>query len=170
MGTRRLVISFFGLLLAIGCHSVIKQPELIDPIYNDILAEISKNQGEIATTIEQVEAEKKLLIKAKPQSGEYSYHKKKIFNIENFLTKQKQRGLYLDILLQQRKKEARLSYAEAYSKAAQWPDPGDFQLYLKQKKVTLIPTTLSYLGADKKDKGRSPAESKAEASESPKHE
>lgn len=125
---------FYALLLLIPLLGACEKkqdphPELRDPIYSDLKAELALvEQGLTAEkkTLEGHEAELKDVV---PQSGQIKFAQKRIYESRDKITKLEQRKTYFELKINARVSEARKAYRAAFKKGEDWPDPKEFEEY-----------------------------------------
>jgi len=127
---------FFGLFLN-SCTSADPNPELKDPIYQDIKIQMGLAEKSLA------EADKKLaefsgeLSIAIPQTGQFKQAQKKVFQAERERETFRQQVKYWTIRSEERAKKARVDYSRSLKDKTPWPNPKEFESYLSEKKLRL---------------------------------
>ncbi|HWU43594.1 MAG TPA: hypothetical protein VN132_09155 [Bdellovibrio sp.] len=131
----KIIAIFFIILSLVACSKPDPNPELKDPIYTDL-------QAQLATTTSSLEAEKKKLEgfqkdlnEAIPQSGQIKYAQKRFYESQALITRLEQEKSYLELKIEQRKKISVSSYREAFKKKEPWPDPKEFASYQAEQKL-----------------------------------
>lgn len=128
----------FCLFLA-ACNRPDAYPELKDPIYRDLEAEVRSSQKEVDTLTNEKASAKADTLTAQPQTGENKIRWNTYFEVEKNLEKAVQMLKYSELRLESRKEEARKSYLQAFNAGKDWPDPEEFSAYQKQKKLRDAP-------------------------------
>jgi hypothetical protein len=128
-------IFFLTLILATACSKPNPNPELVDPIYTDLVAQENENESYIAA--EQVKLEENLLAleTVKPQTGAYKFVNKRIWEARKNIERLTQRKTYLKIRKESRKAAARIEYIHSYNSGNPWPNPLTTQKYKTQRKL-----------------------------------
>lgn len=159
------LISICMTLLA--CNKPDPNPELKDPIYNDL-------NSRFASTNQALEAEKKALEGHEaalkdviPQTGQILYAKKRIYDSQAKIAKLSQEAKYLELKIASRKRESKISYTEAFKKGEAWPNPSEFAIYESQSKLQGVKPTWDAAArvralAPSSNKGGPDSESKGE--------
>ena len=73
------------LLLLSSCNKPDPNPELKDPIYQDLLKRVKEMDSQIAEETKTLEEHKGALAKVVPQTGQNKYAQKRVFDSENKL-------------------------------------------------------------------------------------
>ncbi len=165
----------FALLSAaalVGCKSEDPNPELMDPIYADLVKmakdadsavkDQEKNIEELQKNIERDDKENKF------GQRDRFIHEKQV--AEKALTALRQNSLYYDIRAEQRKEFDRKDYLMASRAGQPWPRPEEKAEYDETKKLKFanrnwgsrVPKTTKYT------KGSQPAPKEAKKEEAPK--
>ena len=158
------------IILTVSCDKPMSNPETIDPIYSDLESERRGAQAAVdseKSAIADLEKE----IEAAPARDPGK--KKAIRDRESRLDKLiqlKQKALYFEIRLEQRKRFDEVDYIKSYEKKKPWPRPEEFSEYKSSRKLETasrnweerVPKTNRY---SKKVDGAAPgkAEKKAES-------
>jgi hypothetical protein len=124
-----LIIATFIFLFS-SCKEKIANPERLDEIYLDLVAELDiatksleAEEKNMATLI----GERKLVV---PQTGQIKFINKKISDSETMLTRLKQQKLYFEIKIEQRIHAAKQNYEASLSKNGKpYPDKDEISLY-----------------------------------------
>ena len=131
---KTLFFSFFALLLA-GCNRPEATPELRDPIYQDIQAELNATQSKIADTESQLEGYRAQLDKVVPQNGQYKYFEKHVFETQKFVEKFKQQKKFWTVRLESRRNVVRRSYLKGFKSGKPWDPTKEFEAYQAEKRL-----------------------------------
>jgi hypothetical protein len=133
------LVLLINAMLLLGCSKPDPNPELKDPIYKDIEANLKASSKLL------VDTEKKLEVLLQESSGYGPRTKEKMVNLRD-INKQKkiienlkQSVAYLQIRLDRRKIQTHIDYSAAYSKKQAWPDPKEFENYKAVKKLKEAP-------------------------------
>lgn len=153
-----LLLTFITLL--VSCNKPIPNPELKDPIYNDINVRFAEASQLLAAEKKTLSGHEKDLAEAIPQTGQTILAQKKVFESKNKITKLEQEVQFLKLKVAARKKHAVEAYGQAFSKNEPWPDPKEWEQYQQEKNVRNKPKEWSVknrlketmgLSNDKKD-------------------
>ncbi len=118
-----------------SCKFRDKNPELVDPIYLDIVKELRENIQKQGDFEKKVEKAKKEFDLSEPRSLERK-------NSANDLTKARyeqkillEKIEYLTIREKERKFHSYKAYNSAFDKGESWPPKGEYDAYLQNKKL-----------------------------------
>lgn len=131
-----LFIALFS-VFSFSCTKRDPTPEIKDPIYNDIKSQqgiAEKALIDINSKINQTQSE---LASAVPQTGQIRLLQRKLFQLQKERDIYQQQVKYWIVRLEERAKQARLSYNEAFTAGKIWPDPKEYEVYLSEKKLRL---------------------------------
>lgn len=128
--------SFVGLFLVLaGCKEPVPNPELRDPIYADLKAQL-------AATLSDVEAEKKsieeletTMPKMDVRTAEIKQARRQLSSHTKKLSQLTQMKEYYEIRLEQRKSFVEKDYLRAFEADQPWPNPDEFDRYKVVKKL-----------------------------------
>ncbi len=119
----------FGIM---GCKRPMQNPELIDPIYMELLKE-SKTHDDVKKAKQaEMEAIKAEMKDADPRSGRGKTAKSRYYSKEKEFYFHQQMAVYYKLRARTRKYEARDSYLKAFSEGKAWPDPKEYEDYQAQ--------------------------------------
>lgn len=130
---RLILVLMLGFL--VGCSKPNPNPELLDPIYQDIDKERKSVESAIKSTEKELEGFEKDLKNVQPQTGQVKYATKRVYESRAKLQQLKQEQTYLKIKLESRRDQAFLSYMKAYNSGKEWPDTNDFKDYQASKQM-----------------------------------
>jgi hypothetical protein len=137
-----ILASFLCLSLMIsGCSQPRPNPELVDPIYSDLLKE-ADGYEKAAVEAEKKHEEAKLeLSKMGPREPQRNGQTRIVYNAEREATQLKQMALYYKIRAEQRKEFDQSDYLKAFNagKGDEWPPREEYQAYLLRKKLQSAP-------------------------------
>jgi hypothetical protein len=125
----------FVFLLVFGCEKADPNPELKDPIYADLVLQLSTTEKDLIEVNKNVDEQKNQLENAAPQSGQAGVFKKRYFGAMNTSDRLNQQIKYWKIRVEERKLSARKSYLESLKNGTAWPDPKEYEVYLSEKKL-----------------------------------
>ena len=127
---------FILLFLALSaCSKPDPNPELKDPIYNDLNAElgiISASLEAEKVSLKKFEEELEAVV---PQTGQIKYAMKRVEDSKSKIVKLEQQKQYLELKIAARKNTAHTEYMKAYNKKETWPDPSEWRNYELEKKL-----------------------------------
>jgi hypothetical protein len=133
------ILKTFALLILViltaSCDKPIQNPETTDPIYSDLEVE-RKNAAAAADSEKTAIADLDKEIEAAPprDPGKKKAMRDREARLKN-LVQLKQKALYFEIRLEQRKKFDEIDYLKAYEKKEPWPNPAEFTEYKASKKL-----------------------------------
>lgn len=123
------------ILSLLGCKKPNANPELMDPIYTDLVAEK-------ALAVKNLEDQKKQLLdlekqysEAKPQTGQLKPAQRKVEDARIRIHKFKQQVLYFEVKIANRKIETRKKYMTAFLNNQEWPDKKEIDEYMAIQKL-----------------------------------
>lgn len=126
-------------LLISGCKKPNPNPELLDPIYSDLM-------GTQTAFAAKVEAQKKKIADLSAEIAELPpadpSTKRTIrekYNLERGLVQLEQEALYYEVRAKQRLEYARKTYLAAFHKGETWPDPAEYEEYKARLKLKTAP-------------------------------
>ena len=129
-----LKIAIFALIISIvGCKKPEPNPEIRDPIYADIQADIQNVDKDIVTAQTELADHQKTLSEVVPQTGQIKYAQKRVDDAYKKIDRLKQEKTYLQIRAVERLKQVRVQYKRAFDKGEEWPNPAEFEEYKKIK-------------------------------------
>ena len=122
---------FFGLffIILVACHPRDPNPELKDPIYQDLKKELALVDKNIETGNKELGDRKSILKGVIPQSGQLKSVEQKVFESEDYLEKLAQQKLFFEIKIEQRKRLVSTKYAHSLHGGPAWPDPKEVEDY-----------------------------------------
>lgn len=132
---KKLILASFFILSLSSCKEEDPNPHLKDPIYNDLGARAAAAANEMAAAGKALEEQKKALVAAKPQTGEFKLAQKKLFEADAKLTTARQEHMYLLVARAEREAVARNAYRQALRDGATWPDPKEFEKYQEELRL-----------------------------------
>lgn len=125
-------------IFLVGCKSEHPNPELLDPIYLDLV----KAYGEVVKKLEGEEKELSKLLKELEKTAPRSMSRvtvrsdikrvqKKAFHLRQYVE-------YMRIRRDRRRVEGRRSYKMAFQRNEDWPDPKEYESYKTYNKLKNI--------------------------------
>lgn len=124
----------FSLIFIVGCNKPEPNPELRDPIYSDLNAQLGEVTGKIATEKKNLEGFQQTLKDVVPQSGQVKYAQKRVDDCQDKIDHLSQEKDYLDLKIKDRLAFSRHSYMAAFKKGEAWPDPKEYESYKVEQK------------------------------------
>ena len=127
------------MLMLSACSRPNPTPEVLDPIYADLVqrSALAKAAGEGAK--EEVKKLREELEKLPARDVTRRKTLEDIGKQESRHNVAEQEALYYEIRAEQRKQYARTEYVKAFEKNEAWPDPNDFETYKLQRKLRDAP-------------------------------
>lgn len=129
------MLGFVLVCLTIGCKEPVPNPELRDPIFADLKAQL-------AATTTDLEAQKKTVADLKgsiPKLDvlglELRQTRRQLAHAEKRVSELQQMKLYYEVRLEQRKTFVERDYLQAFEKDLPWPDPAEFARYKEVKSL-----------------------------------
>lgn len=130
-----MVLGSLVLFTLVGCKEPVPNPELRDPIYADLKAQL-------AATTTDLEAQKKTLADLKASlpkldvlSIELRQARRQIAHASKRVSELEQMKMYYEIRMEQRKAFDERDYMRAFEKDLPWPDPDEFARYKEVKSL-----------------------------------
>lgn len=118
-----------------ACSKPDPAPELKDPIFGDLNAELALVTAALETEKGNLKKNEEELLAVVPQTGQIKYAQKRVDESKAKIVKLDQQKQYLELKVEARKKVARRTYLEAYHKKENWPNPTEWQNYELEKKL-----------------------------------
>lgn len=131
--------AFVALLLLVSCKSEDPNPELIDPIYNDLNAELKSATAALAENKKSLEDNQTKMALTKYPDLNYISLQKDRAGYLRVQAKLEQQAKYLEIRVEQRKEFARADYRRAFRADKPWPNPEEFEEYKARKRLRSAP-------------------------------
>jgi hypothetical protein len=128
---------FSFLLLSFGCKKPAPNPELLDPIYAEILKEGADAKKRLEEEKVVLEGHLETLKKVVPQSGQIKYATKRVNESKALVERLRQRAEFYEYHAKYRLKEARKNYLRAFNQSKPWPDPSEISEYQKVRSERL---------------------------------
>lgn len=117
-------------IIVTSCSQRSAQPELVDPIYKDLMAEldlVGRNLELEEKNLDRLVKEKSLAV---PQTGQIKFANKKIADSNEKIIILRQQKKFFEISLFQRAEETRRRLQESLQPGGRpWPDPEEIHLY-----------------------------------------
>lgn len=117
----------------IGCNSRNPEPELVDPLYQELIRLRSQAETELKEAEAALAEANAVEDAVAPQTGQIKYAEKRRVQAQERFDKSKQRASYYDSKIEIRKWKARQEYIESLDGKGEWPNQkalADFKLNL----------------------------------------
>jgi hypothetical protein len=122
-------------LCLFGCKSEDPNPELLDPIYKDLLSrtdEATKSLEEHTVRRKELEL---FLETAEPNTIDLKKARLELIKVRNWQRRAEQQASYFRIRAERRKIEDRRNYKIAFQNNQPWPDKAEYSGYLVNKRL-----------------------------------
>lgn len=129
------IVAILSMHILLGCNKPEPNPELRDPIYQDLVAQLAATQKSIGDADKAYKDKLAELSKAKPQTGQFKYIQGQAFQAEHAFELLKQQEKYWKIRISERKRLSRMQYLKAFKKKEPWPSPEEFKEYETEKRL-----------------------------------
>lgn len=127
------------IMISFGCSRPNPNPELIDPIYSDLLQRSAVAKAGADTKKAEIKKLKEEIAELPARDPTKRKLQEDLSKNEMLLVVADQEGLYYEIRANQRKTYAREEYAKAFEAGKPWPDPKDYETYKIQRKLKDAP-------------------------------
>ncbi|WP_413559195.1 hypothetical protein [Bdellovibrio sp. HCB209] len=131
----RIIAAILIIFTLAACSKPDPNPELKDPIYSDLQAQVGAATAAVEAEKKKLEGFEKDLAAVVPQTGQIKYAQKRVFESQAAITRLEQQLEYLKLKVEQRQKYAQASYKKAYAKKEEWPDPKEWSSYQAEQKL-----------------------------------
>jgi hypothetical protein len=128
-------IIIFGLS---GCKRPHPNPEILDPIYADLLAEVRAAENIIQSEEKEIEGLRTKIAALKPRDIMRASFGRELLSRERRVRSYSERRIYFETRAAQRKAHVQREYLLAFEKDEPWPNPADYQAYLATKKLQSV--------------------------------
>lgn len=118
-----------------ACSKPDPNPELKDPIYNDYNSQLGTVSAALESEKKNLEGFNEELAEVVPQTGQIKYAQKRVREAKDKITRLEQEKQYLELKIEARKRESKSSYAKAYKKGENWPDPQEWASYQTEQRL-----------------------------------
>lgn len=119
----------------VGCKKPDPHPELKDPIYSDLQAQLGAVTAALNAERKTLADHQKTLSEVKPQTGQIKYATKRVNESQQKINRLEQEEKYLSLKVVARQKSARKSYFAAFKKEEAWPNPDEFRAYQSEMRL-----------------------------------
>lgn len=122
-------------LSLVACNKPDPNPELKDPIYNDLHSAAAEASQLLEAEKKNLEGFEKELSDVVPQTGQVKYAQKRVRESKEKIVRLEQEKQYLELKIEARKRESKKSYSKAFKKGETWPDPQEWNSYQTEKRL-----------------------------------
>ena len=130
----RIVSVLISIFLLVSCDKPDPNPELRDPIFNDLNSRLAASVQALAAEKKNYDEQKEAVEAAIPQTGQLKRAQRRLYESENQLTRLEQEKKYLELKIESQRNSAKTAYMESYRKKQPWPNPEDWEAYSLEKK------------------------------------
>lgn len=123
------------MLSLFGCKKPNANPELLDPIYIDLVAEKALAVKNLEDQKKQLLDLEKQLAESKPQTGQIKPAQRKVEDARIRMHRFRQQVLYFEVKLANRKIETRKKYMISFLNNQEWPDKKEIDEYMAIQKL-----------------------------------
>lgn len=131
----RIIAAILIIFTLSACSKPDPNPELKDPIYSDLQAQVGAATAAVEAEKKKLEGFEKDLAAVVPQTGQIKYAQKRVFESQAAIARLEQQLEYLKLKVEQRQRYAQASYKKAYAKKEEWPDPKEWASYQAEQKL-----------------------------------
>ncbi len=114
-----------------------RNPESIDPIYEDLEKDLKKATSAVDEMAANVEAAKLAMAEVAPRNVMRKRLTREFYEKSKFLEKLRQKATYQQLLLEKRLRFLRTQYLKAYQAKTPWPDPKEVDEYQTNKRLRM---------------------------------
>ena len=118
-----------------GCKKAILNPETIDPIYADLLAQAAGIHSKAESQKKKIEELRVQIEKLSPRDPALKHTEHERENLERGLVQIEQDATYYEIRAEQRRLYDKQSYEKAFKADLDWPSPAEFSEYKESKRL-----------------------------------
>lgn len=133
------ILSVYMLLtcffLIVGCKKENPNPELLDPIYQDLISVRKTAEKDLKDAMKKLEGIEKDYKTTEPRSLSRKTVYKDLLNTRKKVKFLEQRLKFTEIRVKRRKVEGRRKYRIAFQKGEVWPDPKEYEYYKQYNKL-----------------------------------
>lgn len=159
----RLALATLMMVLLAGCSKEDPNPQLRDPIFQDLEKRANEHQKAKDEAEKQLLDLKTKLAKAEPNTLGKRDIEKDIRKNEHLALESSQWALYYKIRTERRRIVDKLAYGEALANKKPWPDPNEYSEYLVNRR--LVEANRNWNARVPKLQSRLPSSQKASAHE-----
>lgn len=138
------MLSKIGLFLFLAfflssCDRPVADPELMDPIYSDLVRESKNVDAQVSAATKELEGFEKELAQVTPQTGKIKYAQKRVRETKERLDKLKQMSLYWKLRVESRRAWDQEHSLKAFKEKKPWPPPDEYPEYKAQVALERAP-------------------------------
>lgn len=122
-------------MLFSACNKPDPQPELKDPIYQDLISSLSNTKQTLEKEKKDYEGFQQALKDVIPQTGQIKYAQKRVYESQARISRLEQEIQYLELKIMARQESARDSYTKAFKRKESWPNPIEWESYKVEKRL-----------------------------------
>jgi hypothetical protein len=131
----KFITAILLILTLTACSKPDPNPELKDPIYSDLQAQVGAATAALEAEKKKLEGFEKDKMEVVPQTGQIKYANKRIYESQAAITRLEQQVEYLKLKVEQRARTAQAAYKKAYANKQEWPDPKEWSSYQAEQKL-----------------------------------
>ena len=136
MSSRIICIIIFSTMALFGCRKEEPNPEILDPVYQDLAKELAGLKSAKDEAEKAVEAAQKAVNKAPTRTMERRESEDDLHKAEGNLARLTQVVAFYELRVERRRVEARRDYKIAFAAEKPWPDPKEFEAYVINKRLS----------------------------------
>ncbi|MFN3455041.1 MAG: hypothetical protein ACK41T_08790 [Pseudobdellovibrio sp.] len=138
----RYIVAILLALSATSCKKRDPNPELSDPVYKQLLADLGVATAEHSSNLSLIEKIKSDLSKSKPQTGQNKVFEKQLNEAQNNSLYTAQMVRLYEVKIEQRKLEVQKRYLESLlENGRKWPDQEDIDK--KEEELIMLRSKIS---------------------------
>jgi hypothetical protein len=125
----------FAIFVSLGCSRPDPQPELQDPIWNDLRAQLGVTRKNIEDFRKLLEEHQAVVAQVKVQTGQIKYAEKRVWETKKYLETLYQQEKYWLLRIAERQVRTRANYLKAFKEGKPWPDKEEISQYMAEKRL-----------------------------------
>lgn len=137
--TRSLQLLFCVFLLLTGCKHEEPNPELLDPIYSDLVKQQGDDEGKLAAEQKALAGARDSYEGAEPNTLDLKNAQRQIERNQRNILKLEQKVRFDKIRVGRRLAEDHLNYHKAFLAGKDWPDKEEYPKYLVNQRLLTAP-------------------------------
>lgn len=131
----KLLLSALMVFSLLGCKKEDPNPELRDPIYQDLVKSLKSHEGSLKSAEKSLETSLKELNTTVANTVERTVAKRAVKKAKKGIKVIEQQVKYFKIRSERRLAEGRAAYRSAFRSGKRWPDESEYKAYLANKKL-----------------------------------
>lgn len=131
----KILAALILIFLVTGCNKPDPNPQLQDPIYNDLKQTVNALEGLVQAEEKSLEGFEKELSEVIPQTGQIKYAQKRVQETKERLGRLRQEKTYYELKTEAQERISKKSYTKAFQKGEKWPNPRDWEVYQAEKRL-----------------------------------